>query len=210
MLGSDAIYYDYNDRPADPASPMNLDPKGFLERTNREEFDFLLGKKAIHGHFNIIKYRKIDAKLRIVFIREPTDRIISHYFFWKTMPRNGHSLHEYFLDHNIDIESFAKLPMLRYFYTSTFFSGVDMNQFDLVGFHDRLAEDFAKLRKLLNIKFDIGVENINTSDDYKSLRQEILSNSALLGRLRDLLRDDLVFYETLRAGEASKIRTHGP
>ncbi|MEJ0049173.1 MAG: sulfotransferase family 2 domain-containing protein [Rhodospirillales bacterium] len=199
MFGHEAVYHDYGDRPIDPASPMNLDPDGFYERMGRSGFKHLAGKRAVHGHFNIGKYRNFSARLRITFVREPIDRMISHYFFWKDTRPNGHSLHEYVFHNDIDIENFARLPLIRRFYTASIFAGVDMKQFDLIGFHDRLSEDFVKLQQLMGTSTAMDVENAGTAGHYHARRHATFADAALMGRLRDLLRDDLAFYEKLRA-----------
>ena len=77
--GDDAILLDYGDRPADPTSPINLDPESFFDRCVSEDVA-LTGKRVIHGHFNIRKYKGIYARCRITFLRDPIDRTISHYF----------------------------------------------------------------------------------------------------------------------------------
>jgi hypothetical protein len=114
-FGSDRLYQDYDDRPIDPASPINLDPEGFYERMAKRGNDFLAGKKVIHGHFNIRKYANLSARQRVTFFREPVDRTISHYFFWRETARHGHQLHDYVLDNRLTLEEFARLPMIRGF-----------------------------------------------------------------------------------------------
>jgi hypothetical protein len=48
-FGADAVYFDYDDRPADPSAPMNLDPDGFLKRLATNSFGFLSGKERYMG-----------------------------------------------------------------------------------------------------------------------------------------------------------------
>ncbi len=197
--GSDAILLDYADRPADPFSPMNLDPEGFFERCASHGSIALAGKRVIHGHFNIRKYEHVPARCRITFLREPIDRTISHYFFWQTWPRHGHALQDYVLDNRLRIDEFARLPSIAGFYGGVIFAGVDMQQFNFVGFHDRLADDYCALRALLSIEHPIPCENANTTSDYRTQRDQVLCDGRLMGLLRDALKNDIGFYERVRS-----------
>jgi hypothetical protein len=213
IFGIDAVYRDNGDRPADPASPVNTERERF-NGIDRTKSDLFLGKKVIHGHFNIRKYATLKAHLRIVFLREPIERIVSHYFFWKTLPRYGHKLHEFFLEEDLDIVEFAQLPSIRNFYTSSYFFGVDMRQFDLIGFYDRLFIDFEKLLDLLNYRnnntYHIERANINLFNNYSSSKMAIMSDNCLLGKLGQLLKNDTEFYEAMRAGTAGRTNSTCP
>jgi hypothetical protein len=76
----DTLYCDA-DGPADPLSPMNIDPDGFLERQYRCGYGFLDGMNAVTGHLWIRKYDPVPTETRAVILRHPIDRTISHYFF---------------------------------------------------------------------------------------------------------------------------------
>jgi len=197
-FGGDAVYSDYADRPADPASPMNLDRAGFLAKFSDGNYEFLAGKKAVHGHFHPLKYRAACARLRVTFLREPIERMISHFLFWKVLPRHGHSLHDYFLDNDLSFEQFARLPIMCRFYSGVFFGGVDMASFDLIGFHDRADEDFARLQRSVGSRAAVPKENSNRHPAYEIERASILADARLMARLRDILHEDLDFYERLR------------
>ncbi len=197
--GRKQVYRDYGDLPADPTSPMNLDPEGFFERARSDGYGFLDGKKVVHGHFNIRKYEGLEAKLRMTFLRHPLDRTISHYFFWQTWPRRGHQLHDYVLDNRLDLKAFARLPLIAGFYHSLFFAGVDMRQFDFIGFHETLERDYATLRQLIGLEPNaIPRENTNSDSAYRTERERVFADRALMRSLGDLLREDIAFYDRLR------------
>lgn len=199
-FGHDAVYQDYGDRPADPASPMNLDPDGFFGKFSSTNYEFLSGKRAVHGHFNPLKYKNARARLRITFLRDPVERAVSHYFFWKELPRHGHTLHDYFLDHDLGIEEFARLPVLRRFYSGVFFGGVDMASFDLIGFHDRLEEGLGWLQRSCGMQATLPRENANSDPAYQRRLASMMADAKLTAKLRDILREDLDFYERMRSG----------
>jgi hypothetical protein len=195
----EGIFMDYSDRPLDPASPMNVDPTGFLERSLQKYRGDLQDKRVIHGHFWIKKYDLLTHKCpRIVFLRHPVDRFISHYYFWLNQPRHGHTVHDYILDYKLTLLQSARVPSLRYFYTQHFFRDVDMAFFDFVGFSETSDDDVRKLNRLIGIQFDVGRINTNTYEGYDAVRSKIAEDSATLNLLRDLLADDIRFYESVR------------
>jgi hypothetical protein len=197
-FGADAVHRDYDDRPIDPASPMNLDPDGFFGRFCNGDYEFLVGKKAVHGHFHPLKYRAVRARLRITFLREPVERMISQYFFWKGMPRHGHALHNYFLDSSLTVEQFARLPPIRRLYTSVFFGGVDMSMFDLIGFYEQAEKGFAWLRQTIGSTASVPKQTTNTNAPHEGDRAALLDDTRRLAGLRDILREELSFYERMR------------
>jgi hypothetical protein len=198
-FGPQSVYEDYADRPLDPASPLRRDPAAFFAAAEAAGCAHLDGKRVVHGHFHALKYAKLPCRHRITFLREPVDRLISHYFFWKTLGRHGHSLHDYFLDHQLDIEQFAQLPVIRTAYSESFFGGADMRAFDFIGFCDDYERDLARLAARLGAALRPTHANPTATGGYPEERRAILENRPLLARLRAILRDDIEFYEGLRA-----------
>jgi hypothetical protein len=105
----DRVLRDYGDRPNDPTSPMNLDPHGFLERARGRKDAALSGKAAVFGHFWIKKYDDVAADRRVVILREPIARAISHYFYWKSVAFD-HPLRKYVIANDLSFLQFARLP----------------------------------------------------------------------------------------------------
>ena len=96
-------------------------------------------KRVVHGHFSIRKYDGISAP-RVIILRDPVDRLISHYWFWKQIPPHGHSLHDRFLAQQPTITEFARWPGLRHFYQRVMFRDVEKGVFDLFGSMEELRE----------------------------------------------------------------------
>lgn len=197
--GRDAILRDYGDRPLDPAAPMNLDPEGWLAACDARGADGLAGMRVVHGHFHPHKYRTLPARLRITFLRDPVERLISHYAFWRHMPASGHALHAYVLEQNLTLDAFARLPFMRRFFTGVFFRDVDLDGFDFVGFQDRARADVERLSKLAGVPLALPSSNANPEPSYRQMVDELRAEDGRLDRLRDLLADDIAFYEKARA-----------
>lgn len=193
--GAKAIHTDYADQPLNPAAPMNLDPDGVFERWQRHDWRELKGARVVHGHYHIHKYRNVPARLRITFLRDPLDRLVSHYFFWKRMPAHNHALHSYMLEHKLSLDAFARLPFMRRFYTGVFFRGVDLAEFDFVGFHEQARADVERLGALAGLKLSLPVSNTNPDASYGQEVAELKADAARMARIRDLLCEDTAFYE---------------
>ena len=190
----DQIYFDYDDRPADPSSPMNQDPdKFFSEASLRAEY-IGASYRAVHGHFHLNKYRLLNGVLRTTCLREPIERLISHYNYWMVTPPGFHLLHRHVVETRMSLADFALLPSIRFFYTGVFFRQVDMDHFDLVGDYGDLYGYIRDLSRLLGFQIEIPHENRNTASSYDQTRQSLLQDRTLMAWLSKTLEDDIDFY----------------
>ncbi|MEP9366028.1 sulfotransferase family 2 domain-containing protein [Xanthobacter sp. VNH20] len=196
--GEAAVFADYADGVANPASPMNIDPVRFFARWRTADWA-QFPYRAVHGHFHPNKYLTLPARVRATFLRHPVNRLVSHYHFWRRHWEDGpHPVRDYMNEQNLSLEEFAHLPTLRYFYTRLYFRDVDMGFFDFIGFHETAAEDVARLEKALGVTLELGRDNTNTTPEYARALDEVSCDAEQTRRLRALLNDDIAFYETLR------------
>jgi hypothetical protein len=194
----DLVLRDYEDRPNDPTSPMNLDPHGFLERARGRNETALSGKAAVFGHFWIKKYDDVAADRRTIILREPISRAISHYFFWKSVAFD-HPLRQYVIANDLSFLQFARLPRVNSLYTQIYFRDVDMGRFDFIGNYDRLLPDWTGTVIALGLEPPPPPRELNATtthdSDYMAKRSQILCDASLMAQLRDIFADDLRFYE---------------
>ncbi|MFG1422433.1 sulfotransferase family 2 domain-containing protein [Roseixanthobacter liquoris] len=196
--GEAAVFADYADGVANPASAMNIDPDRFFARWAAADWT-RFPYRIVHGHFHPNKYRTLPARMRATFLRDPLTRLISHYHFWRRDGGQGQNpVRDYVYEQDLSLEDFAHLPSIRSFYTGLFFRDVDMASFDFIGFYETAAQDMARLEKALGVTLHLGRENTNTTPDYARAVEDLRCDPALTGRLRALLSDDIAFYETLR------------
>ncbi len=190
------VLEDYGDDPVNPISPPSLDPRRFFSvaRTVPDNV------KAVHGHFPAAKYWAVDNAIRFTFLREPIDNLLSIYFYWLRNPPdlNANPLHHLVCSQNLTILECAQLPLLQALASGRYFGHFDMACLDFIGFHERRREDLPRLSSLLGIPFDVETHENAISDEQAEQRDAILSNSALTARLRDILTDDVRFYEDIR------------
>ncbi|MGB3513307.1 MAG: sulfotransferase family 2 domain-containing protein, partial [Microcoleaceae cyanobacterium] len=74
--------------------------------------------RVIHGHFPMIKYEgKFPQAKRIIWLRNPVERLISQYFYWKNLPLENNPFndphHKLVIEQNLSIVEFAEMPEMR-------------------------------------------------------------------------------------------------
>lgn len=166
-----------------------------LGERGRETADFPVGKRAVHGHFRPDRYAGSEG-FRLTFLREPIDNLISIYYFWLDHSEHGNPVHTRFLAERPDIFDFARYPSFSTLMSQSYFGSFDMTRFDFIGFHENRATDLLKLSKVLGIPLQSTMhENPGL---FNAHRNEIRKNRGSLDILRDILKEDVVFYERLR------------
>ncbi|MFK8041798.1 hypothetical protein, partial [Congregibacter sp.] len=92
---------------------------------------------CIHGHFLPLNYRfaKPQTNMRFVtWLRDPVQRLVSHYHYWKRSYQPGQSgpLHQRMIEEGWTLEEFARCKELRNIY-SVFLWGFPLERFDFIG-----------------------------------------------------------------------------
>lgn len=101
--------------------------------------------ECIHGHIYAIKYLllgyKRDAKF-VTWMRNPVDRVISQYQFWKkhSSPPTS-ALHQKVIEENWSLERFCLGPELRNIYGEMLW-GFPLEYFDFIGITEFYEDDF--------------------------------------------------------------------
>ena len=100
---------------------------------------------CIHGHFLPLKYlflpRQLNARY-ITWMRDPIERLASHYYFWKRTPDvENQPVKRRMLDENWSFERFALGPEHRNVYCQMFW-GFPLKKLDFIGITEHYEEDF--------------------------------------------------------------------
>ena len=96
---------------------------------------------CIHGHFLPLKYLPLSRRRNLKFvcwIRDPVERLASHYFYWKRsyVPGRVPRLHKRMYEENWSLERFCLGPELRNVY-GLLLSGFDIERFSFIGITEK-------------------------------------------------------------------------
>lgn len=169
-----ALLKDYSDFPINtPVFERNL--HALQASIDNAERDFSQ-VSCIQGHFLPLKYLlladKVDVKF-ITWIRDPVERLASHYWYWKRSydPSTSLALHKQLVEENWSLERFCLGPEMKNFYWQ-FLWGFALERFDFVGIAEHYAEDFAYFTKAF-IGVDLPVYKVNVGDKQTETSQYI-------------------------------------
>ena len=143
------LYLDYTDNP-DQLTIQQLDNKltsydKYLYKLKPFYFD-LKNKRVFHGHFLAAKYKCYQNRNDVYFItwlRDPTERLVSHYYYWFKTYDSKRSLpfHKKVIEENWTLERFCFSEQMRNLYAK-FLSEFDVQNFDFIGIVEYYEEDF--------------------------------------------------------------------
>ncbi len=142
-------------------------------------------KQIVFGHFMPGKYcdfslsgfKKRPGYTYITFLRDPLQRAVSHYYYWKRVVAPDNSRWLKFHNENWSLERFLLDPHFSCMYEK-FMYKFPPERFDFIGITERMAESFKLLAKLhpelegLQVKY----ENINTESRVAKESYSIPSN----------------------------------
>jgi hypothetical protein len=158
----------------------------------------------LHGHFRASK--KLvetypEARL-IAWVRDPVDRLVSYFHFWKDLKPQGNPNHDRFLAERMSLVEFARSDFMRGEFLS-YFGDCDLDDFLFVGFVDRYAEDLRILGSLFGWP-DLQVHRDNVGPPKRPV------GDAELRELREVLSEEIDFHRRLKAWRGRKDARSGP
>jgi hypothetical protein len=161
---------------------------------------------VIYGHFRASKYEHVNQARWVTLLREPIDRMLSLYFNWKFSPpsmlKNKMGAFRREVQRgDIGLVDFASQPSMANRLHRFYFGGFDMGRFDLIIPHDNYSEGVLYLGKMIGKPLTVEVKNVSSSRSlaYEEARREVMADEATMGRLRDILRAEIEFYERCMA-----------
>jgi hypothetical protein len=145
--------------------------------------------KAIHGHFHgdLFDTQFPNAK-KVAWVRHPIVRIISHYYYLKSLPEAT----------ELDIEVMSLLDFAEHSKNliSKYINNLDSYLF--VGIQEFFQEDLDELKLILGWgKTHINNENQNKFTGYHEYCHNILSDDQIVNQIASYNQEDLDLYEYL-------------
>jgi hypothetical protein len=154
--------------------------------------------EIIYGHFYPVKYfgRAHHPNYKIVTIlREPLERLISHYFYWKRTKHPSHYVYKKFETESWTLENFIMSEDLRNFYCQ-FFSFFPLQRFDYIGVYERLEWSVHQCLEALDLEIQFNaLPHLNSSGDIQE-RRGLLSES-FISEARDFHSKDYIIYNRI-------------
>lgn len=170
----------------------------------------LTGVECIHGHFWPIKYVRFKKEKNVKFVtwlRDPIERIISHYYFWKRNPQVDptNRIKRQMISEDWSLEKFCLSNELKNFYNKWFWK-FPIENFDFIGITEYFEEDLdffnSKYLGRLHLFFENNsfYPNTNTNPQKDDNYSSLIAKSLLLS-FRDFHSKDYEIYN-----QALKIR----
>lgn len=151
------VYFDYRDRPLS----RNHAWRNLVARLRGPRLP--RGCRCVHGHFLARKYDgRFPSALRAVWLRDPVERLASHYAYWRRTPFPDNSLCRRLLQENWTLLDFARQPAMRELQTR-FLQGVDLDGFAFVGVTEAYARGIRLFQRIFcpDSDLDAALQNAN-------------------------------------------------
>ena len=133
-----------------------LGTRPLFARCSKERINLIdvnnIKEKVIHGHIimNQLSYQKTNFYL--TWLRDPVERVISHYYYWKNKPdTNIHPIEYRIKYENLSLVDFSNISCMQNI--QSYFIGEDIKLFNFVGLIEYYKESIELLGKKLSIDF---------------------------------------------------------
>ncbi len=119
---------------------------------------------CIHGHFLPYKYAGAENATFITWLRDPIDRLISHYYYWQqTYTPEVAPLHRRVVEENWTLDDFCLSTEMRNIY-SEFLWRFPLSRFAFVGITECYEEDLAYFFRV-HLGSEPGQFRVNVTDE---------------------------------------------
>jgi len=182
----EVLYLDYD---YEGPSPNALFRRGKRVTASPEsiinDIESLPGRSVIHGHFQAKKYAgRFPNAAYVTWLRDPVERIVSHYLYWQRSRIPGEPQWEQFTAQQTSLEQFAQLKFVRNL-QQAYLIPLGVEQFDFIGITEEYDRSLELFRRLFcpEAQFDATARNENPNRQGKfydldpELRKKILQSN---------------------------------
>ena len=164
----------------------------------------LPGIECVHGHFLPVKYLLYKERNPVRFItwlRDPVDRMISHYYYWKERYKPGIS--DLFIDKDATLEEFCLHPHFQNLY-SQFLWAFPLENFEFIGITEHYDDDFSYFsQKYLSKTLPAKKMNVRRSENRDISKYSI--DSELLAKIEAFHSKDIELYQRALAKREERV-----
>ena len=195
---NNSLITDYTDKPINKSVKERIQDVKIKRRKLKYFYKLYyrsIGVECIHGHFLPYGYDVYLNNPKVKFItwlRDPLERLASHYFYWfRSYNKNkSGNLHKKVVENNWSFEEFAFSMEMKNFYDQ-FLYNFPIENFDFIGITEFFEHDLKYFsEKYLNKKIDhIPNTNINKNKTGEYYKDPVLTNE-----LRDFHSIDYSIY----------------
>ena len=194
-VGEDSVTFKY-DRPMSDG-PLTRRGKCLIASLSGQQPEraitfghFLAGYFA---RFTMLGFEKRPELRYVTFLREPLQRAISHYYFWKRTYIGGHKVWDRFTKEDWSLERFL-LSKEHANFQSQFLWNFPIKSFDFVGLAERYEESVAMLGMAFPVLEGLAIR-VENSNPEKSGDNGYQIDSTLAEHFKQLNADDYALYE---------------
>jgi hypothetical protein len=157
IFGKD-IFYDYGTQ-FSFTEPYSNSAREIFHLTKKKSKIFFRGHsglrlsdKCIHGHFVSDKYDKLfPGSKKIVWLRDPVQRVASHYYYWLRRPDRSSVVCNYLLKNKLSLVDFANLDVMKN-YQTRFLGSNSLDSFSCVGIQEHFDHSLDLMLNCLGAK----------------------------------------------------------
>ncbi len=204
VYGAAAVNFDYGDRALDPEATCRVDPAAWAAETQQRVRTLPPAVRVVHGHFSSSKYDAVfPAAQKVIWLREPVARLISHYHYWRELPVTPHPLHRRLLGENLSLLEFARLEPMRNILSRVFLPDTGLNDFAFVGLQEHFESDLTQLARLLHWARPLVYEEANRNLQAAYRREPL--RDAIWAEIAELNAEDSAIYSEALASRARRL-----
>jgi hypothetical protein len=200
-LSEGHLQRDYGDRPLAPRT-LRQRVKLAASRPQLEP-----DTRVVHGHFIATKYWKRYPEARyMAWLREPVERLASHYHYWKRKPDMKNPTCRRLIDEDLSIESFAALPEMRDV-EARFLGEVPVLALAFIGLTERYDDSIELFRRAFYPDMAVTAERHNANPERSGEGYQL--DPPVRAAIADLNRTDMQLYPAAQARFAALLTEHG-
>ena len=177
-LPGTAVCLDYGDMPLAPARPARMFKSVY--RTTRAYLKVrrtLSGSDCarvfIHGHFVASKYDRLFPSAGLAtWLRDPIERVVSHYHFWLRNPNRKHPICQRLIAEGLSLADFAEVEGMGNVH-SRLLAGKSIADFDFVGITEQYSRSVALFLNIFNGGEAVPVTPVNQHPARGGLRYAV-------------------------------------